>query len=417
MKLVKIKKSKDTHLTKFVFKQIELIKEILEIPKNARIYFLGYIMGLNYFLFKNKVIVSAWSCKRDEHKNCIVNTMEITDLYAITLLKEHPKNNDDIIFHIVKRDKLEYSRLEFLNWIEAPSTINVEIDLPYYKVIKFLQNYNLKTFKTDNFLFYSKKDDEFCYTLNFYAKDLKNNIELKLYVPDKVVEQENGEWKVIPPKTTYDILIDDLGNNISNYQKLKCKKEFLKLANECCKELNTKIFYALELVKQTIQPVEYIYGWQVHRVFCGKHKFSQIWVTDFMLKHEQPYFMITDYPLFGKITKVAGLDIKTATYHKARIKNNIYKQGIVKFKNWKLDKEYIKELMEFLKSPAEIDEYCTDIFKKYVTTNWQKLIFEYNHNTAQWGWDNEFLPPDETKGQISFDLPIPNYMELLNDKD
>ena len=421
MKLDKIKKSKDTHLTKFVFKQIELIKEILEIPKNSRIYFLGYIMGLNYFLFKNKVIVSAWSCKHDEHKNCIVNTMEITDLYAITLLKEHPKNNDDIIFHIVKRDKLEYSRLEFLNWIDAPSIINVEIDLPYYKVIKFLQNYNLKTFKTDNFLFYPKKDDEFCYTLNFYAKDLKNNIELKLYVPDKVVEQENGEWKVIPPKTTYDILIDDLGNNISNYQKLKCKKEFLKLANQYCAELDTKIFYALELVKQTIQPVEYVYGWQVHRVFCGKHKFSQIWVADFMLNskkgREQPYFMITDYPLFGKITKVACLDIKTATYHKARIKNNIYKQGIVKFKNWKLDKEYIKELMEFLKSPAEIDEYCTDIFKKYVTTNWQKLIFEYNHNTAQWGWDNEFLPPDETKGQISFDLPIPNYMELLNDKD
>jgi len=333
------------------------------------------------------------------------------------LLKEHPKNNDDIIFHIVKRDKLEYSRLEFLNWIETPSTINVEIDLPYYKVIKFLQNYNSKTFKTDNFLFYSKKDDEFCYTLNFYAKDLKNNIELKLYVPDKVAEQENGEWKTIPPQKVYDILIDDLGNNISNYQKLKCKKEFLKLANQYCNELDTKNFFALELVKQTIQPVEYDSGWAVCRVFAGKNKFNNIWISDFMLKDEEPYFMITDSKVTWGAGKIACIDIKTPTYHKARIKGNIYKQGIVKFKNWKLDKEYIKELMEFLNSPAVIKEYYTNFFKKHVTTNWQHLIFMYNHNTAEWGWDDEILPPDEAKGQISFDLPIPNYMELLNDKD
>ena len=421
-KLEKLRKSKDTHLTKFVFKQIELIIEILEIPKNTRVYFLGYSREFNYFLYKNKVIISSWNCERDIKQDYIVDTMEITDLYTIALPREeYPYTNNWVEFRTIKQTTNSHGVGKFMGMCTYPSIITVEVDSPYYKVIKFLQSYNLKTFKTDNFLFYPKKDNEFCYTLNFYAKDLKNNIELKLYVPDKVVEQENGEWKVIPPKTTYDILIDDLGNNISNYQKLKCKKEFLKLANQYCAELDTKIFYALELVKQTIQPVEYIYGWQVHRVFCGKHKFSQIWVADFMLNskkgREQPYFMITDYPLFGKITKVDCLDIKTATYHKARIKGNIYKQGIVKFKNWKLDKEYIKELMEFLKSPAEINEYCTNFFKKHVTTNWQQLIFMYNHNTAEWGWDDEILPPDEAKGQISFDLPIPNYMELLNDKD
>ena len=51
---------------------------------------------------------------------------------------------------------------------------------------------------------------------------------------------------------------------------------------------------------------------------------------------------------------------------------------------------------------------------EYVKTNWQQLIFEYNYNTAGWdidepsGWGNiEVLP---------FDLPIPDYMKLLEDK-
>ena len=37
MKLEKIRQHKDKYLTKYVFKQIELIKEELKIPSNARI--------------------------------------------------------------------------------------------------------------------------------------------------------------------------------------------------------------------------------------------------------------------------------------------------------------------------------------------------------------------------------------------
>ena len=425
-KLEKLRKSKDTYLTKYVFKQIELIKEILNIPKNSRIYFLGYSRGFNYFLYKNKVIISSWNCERDIKQDYIVDTMEITDLYTIALPREeYPYTNNWVEFRTIKQTTNSHGVGKFMGMCTYPSIITIEVDSPYYKVIKFLQSYNLKTFKTDNFLFYPKKDNEFCYTLNFYAKDIKNNTELKLYVPNKSAEQENGEWKTIPPQKVYDILIDDLGNNISNYQKLKCKKEFLKLANQYCNELDTKNFFALELVKQTIQPVEYDSGWAVCRIFAGKNKFNNIWISDFMLKDEEPYFMITDSKVTWGVGKIACIDIKTATYHKARIKGNIYKQGIVKFKNWELDEECIKELIEFLKSPCdEIDKglYTKEfakIYSKYVKTNWQHLIFEYNHNTAGWGWDeNRFnLPPDESQGQIPFDLPIPDYMELLNDKD
>ena len=71
--------------------------------------------------------------------------------------------------------------------------------------------------------------------------------------------------------------------------------------------------------------------------------------------------MITNNALSWKTRKIAVIDIKTPTYHKMRIKKignqKIYKQGIVKFKNWELDEECIKELIEFLKSPCdEIDK-------------------------------------------------------------
>jgi len=59
--LDKIRKSKDTYLTKYVFKQMEMIKTILNIPKNSRIYFLYYSRGLDCFLFKNKIIILNWS--------------------------------------------------------------------------------------------------------------------------------------------------------------------------------------------------------------------------------------------------------------------------------------------------------------------------------------------------------------------
>ena len=51
-KLEKLRKSKDTYLTKYVFKQIELIKEILNIPKNnIRIIFMNMPQEF-YFLIK-----------------------------------------------------------------------------------------------------------------------------------------------------------------------------------------------------------------------------------------------------------------------------------------------------------------------------------------------------------------------------
>ncbi len=414
MKLEKIRQNKDKYLTKYVFKQIELIKSELKLPLNARIYYLCYSNWFNYFLYKNKVIISIFDCDRNIY-DCNLESLKLTDLYVITLLNEYPKTCSDIIFETVKQGEKAYIPEDFLNWIDMPSEINVEVDLPYYKVIKFLQKYNHKTFRTKDYLFYSKKDNEFCYTLNWYAKDLKNNAELKLYIPDKFVEQTTGEWKNIPPQNLRDFIAVDLSGKLSKNKIRQCKKAFLEFANEYCEELETKNFYALELVKQTIQPVENDYGWAVHRIFAGNNKFVNIWVSDFMLKDEEPYFIITDTDLSRETTSAVTINMKNAKYHK----KGIYKQGLIKFKSWELGEKYIKELIEFFKSPInEADkEYYNYNAKKYVKTNWQRLIYEYNYNTAGYGIDeNGCTTPlyDEPDIEpLPLNLPMPDYIKLL----
>ena len=82
--------------------------------------------------------------------------------------------------------------------------------------------------------------------------------------------------------------------------------------------------------------------------------------------------------------------------------------------------------MYFLNSPSDrADEYGSgqlhEAYKKYVKTNWQQLIFEYNHNTAGWGWDDEGFevqPSCKSNGieQLPFDLPLPDYTELLKEQ-
>ncbi len=391
----------------------------MNIPTKDDIYFLGYSKGLNCFLYKDKVIISAHNCEKEKNNNFIVDSMTISGLYVITLLKEYPHTSEDIIFETIKQGDYTYNVEDFLNWIDMPSSINIDIDLPYYKIIKFLQKFDKTTFQTKNFLFYSQKDDDFCYTLNFYARDLKNNAELKLYIPDKFIHNDCGEWINIPPENIRNILAVDLSGKLSKYQIRQCKKDFLKFANGYCEELKTKNFYALELVKQTILPVLYDRGWAICRIFAGDDKFTNIWVSDFMLNDEEPYFIITDNSFSWCATKAATINIKNPKYHK----KGIYKQGLTKFKGWKLDEQYIKELMEYFKSPINEKVYTSsqDVYKKYIKTKWQQLIYYYNYNTAGCNIDeNGCIIPEygePVAEPLQLDLPIPDYTKLLQDED
>ena len=171
----------------------------------------------------------------------------------------------------------------------------------------------------------------------------------------------------------------------------------------------------MEFVKLAVQSVNVLHEWSLHRCFCDE-KFNNIWVYDFPDVNEEPYFFITDSPWIQDTAKIAVLNFKNPTYHS----KGIYKRGNVKRKSWMLDENYIKELMEFLNSPSDrTDSY--NGYKKYVKTNWQQLIFEYNHNTAGWGWgETGFdIPPEKDTQRFSevealpFDLSIPDYTKLL----
>ena len=96
----------------------------------------------------------------------------------------------------------------------------------------------------------------------------------------------------------------------------------------------------------------------------------------------------------------------------------IYKREMAKAKGWELNTQEIKELVEFLQSPSdrakenETGKYFQG-YKKYVKTNWQQLIFEYNHNTAYWDIDKDIVSKVEGEfEQLPFDLPIPDYTKL-----
>lgn len=413
MKLKNIKeKAGDTYYTKYVFKTIDLIKNVCEIPNFANIFFLGYFYFGQVFLCNGKVYVAKTKMELNDKREPLTETMELTELYAI--------DSDTLELNPIIEPK-DFNRNEFIkniftSWLEQPCDLNYEIDTSFSDVIKFLNNYTKETFSTNRYLFYSKKDNDFSFINNFYAFDKRNKAELKLYT---FYSGNEFDWVYTPPQKLKDITIDDFGINMSDYQKRECKKAFLELVNQENEYFKVKNYWVMELIKLAIQPVLVLHEWSSHRCFCKPKLFGDIWVYDFPKTDEEPSFYITD----TNHTKIAVLKFKSAEY----LFNGIYKRGMAKAKSWKLNENEIKELIEFFNAPSnraeenETGNYYQG-YKKYVKTNWQQLIFEYNHNTACWGWGKsgfDVAPYGKGKNgieQLTFDIPIPDYTQLLANK-
>jgi hypothetical protein len=306
MRLKTIKeKTGDTHYTKYVFKEMDLIKEKLYIPKNDLIFFIGYFYFGQVFLHNQKVYVANTKMEHTETREPIVDTMVLSELYEIrtdnyeinAIIKSENFNKDDFIQNI------------FIPWSEQPCDLNYEIDNTYSEVINYLNSYTKETFKTNRYLFYSKRDNDYNFINNIYAYDLKTQTEMKLYIPNKW-EEINGEWLDVPPQDLADITVDDLGQNLSDYSKRECKKAFLKIANTENTYFKVKNYWVMELVKLFVQPVLILHEWSCHRCFCKPDLFGHIWVYDFPDKNEEPSFFITD----NNFTKVAVLKFKSAEY-------------------------------------------------------------------------------------------------------
>ena len=254
-------------------------------------FFLGYFHFGQVFLCNGKIYVAKTSMEYTETREPIVETMVLTELYEVCI-------SDFEIKTVLGGETLSYETLT--EWLEQPCDLNFEIDNTYHEIIKYLNNYSKETFKTDRYLFYSKRDSDYNFINNIYAYDVKNKAEIKLYIPYK---WDNTEQKEVPPTELKNITVDNLSGELSVYQQRQCKKAFLELANTENQYFKTKNYWVMELVKLAIQPILVLHEWSCHRCFSKPKLFGHIWVYDFPSVDEEPSFFITD----EHFTKVAVL--------------------------------------------------------------------------------------------------------------
>lgn len=376
-KVERIKNYKNTLYVEQAQKWIEQIRMLLNIPQKEIIYTLDSYGHWNYFLCGNKVIITDIN-----YPNGI---KESSSVYLLTLLTNNPNSAEDIKFETIRENPdNKYKVNTFLALLNEPCMITEMIDLTYSEVIQFLRKYNQSTFKTDRYLFYVKPDKDYSLSYNIYAKDLKLDVELKIYV------KMGLPMTTVFPKSKREIFVDDLSHSLSNYQIAQCKQAFWEFIHQNCQELQNNNFFALELIKQTIQPVEQDFGWFVNKVFDKKDTgFVNVYIDDFLTFDKKSYFFITKNDE-NKIRKFAVFNFLKAEYKTTGIFKNCHNKG----NTWKLNKTELTQLVTFLKQQSK-NKNCT---------NWQYLVSIYNDNTGE--MHGEMLPNN---------IKIPDYTILAND--
>ena len=295
MKLEELKKHKDKYCTEFTAKQIGLIKKYFKIKPNKRVFTFYRWCGREYFLCGNTAYIATFGV--DDKKELVFNS-----LYSATLTKEI-----DLQEIISDNNIKSYTKEDFIDWLNSPCTTTEMVDIPFKEAIKFLQRYKKSTFKTDNYLYYIKRDNDYTWTDNFYAYNLKHNSELKLYIKPYL--------QTFLPDGIKDIFIEDLSGKLSKAQILECKKDFLAFQKKINPDLKVENYYALEFVKQCVQPIEKDQGWFVSKPFAGDFEFQNIWIDDvLMYGNNRPYFIITEKSNAWQSKKVAVIDFKKAEY-------------------------------------------------------------------------------------------------------
>ena len=412
-------KYKDKYCTELVIKQIETVKKYFGISNSKRVYALDRWCRREYFLCDNKVFVICFNYKGDVYPYIPI----IESAYVITLEDENVINFETIVpddttpkrtmhwqcIEVDCTNKL-YTKEDFLTWLDSPCRITEKVNVTYRQVIKFFHNYKKDTFNQGRYLFYVKRDKDYIWTYFLYAYDLKTKAELKVYVDD----YRNTDL----PENLNEIYVKDLSGKLSDYQILQCKKAFFEYCRQDCLQLKAPNFYALELLKQCIQPIEIDKGWCIRRPFAGTFEFQNIWIDDFLIFDKKPYFVLTEGDNEWLSTRACAIDFFKPEYKS----KEPYINGYYKSNFWELDKETITRLVEFLKAPYDYkNEWCykraekennmenlLDIEKRMKAcgykTNWQKLIDEYNAN--HYG---------RQENELSMDLPIPDYTKLVND--
>ena len=164
--LKEIKKHKDKFCTKSTINKVNLIKKACKTAKNQRVWALGNWNRGEYFVSDDKIYIVQFTLNQKKE-------LALSSLYSVTL-----KEDNAIDFKVIIPET--YTEEEFKIWYNSPCTTTEMVDVANFKAIKFLQNYKKNTFKTENYLFYVKRDKDFTWADNFYAYDIKNKAELKI---------------------------------------------------------------------------------------------------------------------------------------------------------------------------------------------------------------------------------------------
>lgn len=391
-----IKKQKDKYCTKYVIREISLIKKHFKIKPNKRVFYFDTWCRRDYFFCDNKVFIARFDINKNKtdliFSSLYTAVLKENDVEFETVIPDDTKPKFEELFNGKKIDitRKLYTKEEFLCWLDSPCCATETVDISYREAIKFLQDYKKDTFKTENYLFYVKRDKDYTWADNFYAYDIKNQAEMKMYFCSFI--------QTFLPERSRDIFIEDLSGKLSKYQLNKCKKEFMIFMKKICPKLKIENFYALEFVKQCIQPIEKDRGWFVRLVFPRDYIFN-IWVDDVLLYDKKPYFVITEGNNEWLSTRAAAIDFFKPEYKSTKP----YISGCYKRNHWDIDENTLKNLTEFLKKPVDYSKmsHCSEEYKKEIKTNWEMLISEYNANLFE---GDEELP---------LDLPMPDYTKLI----
>jgi len=422
-------KYKDEYCTALELKKVELLKEHYNLSKNARVFILHSWCGREYFLYRNKIFVANFDIDEtfelettEKHLKKAVKHLIIRTLYTVTLKNDVVEDfaieiPDDttpkttMAWNCIEVDctKKLYTKEDFVTWYNSPCCVNEFVNVPYGKVVEFLNKYNTKYFNSGRYLYYVKRDNDYTWHYFIYAYDLLTKAELKIYADSYI-------YTKFPEKLS-EIYVKDLSGKLSGYQKLQCKKDFFEYCGKECKELKAPNFYALELLKQCIQPIEKDRGWGVNKPFAGTFEFQNIWIDDYLSYDKKPYFVMTEGDNEWLSTRACAIDFFKPEYKSTEP----YIAGVYKRNHWNMDKDTLSKLVEFLKSPYDYKKYwyyklaekendtekMEDIQKRLenseIKTNWQLLISEYNTNNG------------DSYGELPLDLPMPDYMKLVKE--
>lgn len=413
-------KWKDEYCTEFVEGQIAAVKKFFGINQSKRVYALDWWVDRYYFLCDDRVYAVYFDYEGDKYPYIPI----VESAYIITL-----KNGEVADFKMIKPDDTtpEYNEVygvkfdetrkcltqEFFKiWYDSPCRVNEFVNVPYSKAIEFLQNYKKTTFHTNKYLFYAKRDNDLTWAYYIYAYDLKNKAEMKIYIDDCYID-------TYFPEKLRNIYVKDLSGKLSDYQKLQCKKAFFEYCKQECTELKAPNFYAMEFVKQCIQPIEKDRGWWITKPHYNDTEFELggIWIDDTLMYDEKPYFLVTNHDRSRYTTKIAAIDFLKSAYKSTEP----YVSDYTKWNHWEMTKDELKRLTEFLAEPFDYKK--TIYFKQHgkflfgpeyklppKCTNWQQLIEEYNRNTSQYGekrYDGKIFE------ELPLDLPMPDYTKIL----